>query len=79
MGSSSKVKEEDFTTFFWEILSKILPEAKNNPQNSEQLFQASLAILRSIGEFARDSLDLEGYMVEWGRLLVGHRHEEVRV
>jgi hypothetical protein len=75
--SSSKVNEEEFASFFWQILSKILPEAKRNPQNSEQLFQASLAIFRSVGEFSRDRLDLEGYIIEWGTLLVTHKHEEV--
>ena len=71
------MNEEEFASFFWEILYRIIPEAKHNPQNSEQLFQASLAIFRSVGEFSRDRLDLEGYMTEWGSLLVTHHHEEV--
>lgn len=75
--SSSKVNEEEFASFFWQILSKILPEAKCNPENSEQLFQAALAVFRSVGEFSRDSLDIEGYIIEWGTLLVAHKHEEV--
>ncbi|KAH0562489.1 hypothetical protein GP486_002826 [Trichoglossum hirsutum] len=73
---SSKVNEEEFASFFWQVLSKILPEAKCNPENSEQLFQASLAIFRSVGEFSRDRLDIEGYIMEWGTLLVTHKHEE---
>ncbi|KAI9773606.1 MAG: hypothetical protein M1840_006880 [Geoglossum simile] len=72
----SKVNEEEFASFFWEILHRIIPEAKHNPQNSEQLFQASLAVFRSVGEFSRDRLDLEGYMTEWGGLLVTHNHQE---
>ncbi|KAI9864071.1 MAG: hypothetical protein M1813_003388 [Trichoglossum hirsutum] len=74
--NSSKVNEEEFASFFWQILSKILPEAKCNPENSEQLFQAALAVFRSVGEFSRDSLDIEGYIIEWGTLLVAHKHEE---
>lgn len=44
---------------------------------SAQLFDASLTVLRGMGEYWREALDLDGYVATWGGLLMDHDHEEV--
>lgn len=44
---------------------------------SAQLFDASLSVLRGLGEYWKDALDLDTYVSDWGDLLMEHDHEEV--
>ncbi|KAI9815552.1 MAG: hypothetical protein M1827_002686 [Pycnora praestabilis] len=72
----TKVTAEEFASFFWTILATIIPETINHQSTSEQFFQVSLAVFRSIAESSRDDLDLEEYIRLWGQLLMDHEHEE---
>lgn len=66
-----------FASFFWHVLSAILPETTEKQANSAQLFQTSLSVLRSVGESAKGALDLDAYIRDWGKLLMDHEHHEV--
>lgn len=77
--SATNIGTRELAEFFWRLLSSILPmtaERVKRPQ-SAQLFEASLSVLRTMGEFWRDALDLESYVADWGGLLMEHEHEEV--
>ena len=75
----SQVAAPDLTRFLWRLLSSILPTIteRSKQVRSAPLFDASLAVLRAIGDLRRDVLDLDTYVSEWGNLLIGHVHEEV--
>ncbi|KAI9843704.1 MAG: hypothetical protein M1837_006172 [Sclerophora amabilis] len=75
--SPAKVTTDDFASFFWSILSSILPKTTTKPANSTQLFEASLAVFRSIGESLKEKLDLDEYIRNWGGILRDHQHEEI--
>ncbi|KAI9791100.1 MAG: hypothetical protein M1816_004331 [Peltula sp. TS41687] len=79
ISNANAVNSRDLAEFFWRLLSSILPmtaDRVRQPQ-SGQLFEVSLSVLRTMGEFWRESLDLDGYVTAWGSLLMDHHHEEV--
>ena len=59
------------------MLSSILSNTVEKHSSAQQLFDASLAVFRSVGESSRDALDLDAYVGDWGSLLLGHRHKEI--
>ncbi len=75
----TKVTAAEFASYFWRVLSQVLPHTTGKQANSAQLFDASLAVFRSVGETSRDVLDLPGYLRHWGKLLLEHKHDEVCV
>lgn len=68
---------ETFVSFFWDTVSSLLPQAIEQPGQSQQLFELALSILRAMGPGLRNDLDLASYIRQWSDLLLKHRHEEV--
>lgn len=64
-------------SFFWDIISTLLPQAIDQQGQSQQLFELALSILRAMGPGLRVELDLAFYIGQWSDLLLKHRHEEV--
>ncbi|KAI9827937.1 MAG: hypothetical protein M1819_006880 [Sarea resinae] len=72
----TKTTPKTFSEFFWRIFLKILPQAVQHPDQSQQLFNVSLSVFRAVGAHARDDLDLESYTKDWSHLLLSHKHDE---
>lgn len=53
-----------------------MENTEKQPQSAE-FFAVTLSIFQIVGEVSVDVLDLNAYVHDWGRLLLGHRHEEV--
>ncbi|KAI9826367.1 MAG: hypothetical protein M1832_000284 [Thelocarpon impressellum] len=73
----TRVTSAEFASYLWRVLSSILPHTTDKQANSAQFFDASLAVFRAVGESSRDSLNLAGYIWDWGKLLLDHKHEEI--
>ncbi|KAI9796613.1 MAG: hypothetical protein M1833_006053 [Piccolia ochrophora] len=75
----TQVTADEFAFFFWRTLSSILPQTtirQKQPQSPE-LFEASLSVLRTVGDMATTVLDYDSYILDWGKLLLEHKHEEM--
>ncbi|KAI9723365.1 MAG: hypothetical protein M1812_001249 [Candelaria pacifica] len=73
---ATRVPAAGFASYFWRILSDILPETLHYRAYSREFFELSLSVFRYLGELSTESLDLNSCIRNWGNLLLNCGHEE---
>ena len=71
------VEAQEFVSFFWDNVVKIIPETIRYSQNTEQFFRIALEVFRQLDENSQKQLQLASYMQRWGTLLLECQHNEV--
>lgn len=64
-------------SYFWENLVLLIPETLKHGEISQQFFDITLFVFRSIDDTGREDINLEAYTERWSGLLLRHIHEEV--
>ncbi len=55
----------------------LIPESLDHRETSQQFFDITLFVFRSVDENSRDELDFNKYIKDWSELLLRHKHDEV--
>ncbi|KAL1625159.1 hypothetical protein SLS56_007429 [Neofusicoccum ribis] len=72
---NSPVGEDGFVSFYWTILSALLPHASQYSKSCQSLFDLSVKVFRWYDERQRDEDVLRGYISTWSELLLVHKYE----
>lgn len=70
----SAVGRDDLVSFYWNVLSDLLPRASHNSKSCQQLFDLSVKVFRWYDEFQRDEDLLRNYINTWSELLLSHKY-----
>lgn len=76
LSPTSAITEADTATCFWKLISALLPQAVQLPNQSEQLFGLADHVFRKFDEHNRDEASLQSYLETWSTLLLDYHHEE---
>ena len=57
----------------------MIPETVNCSRYSEQFFNIALEVFRHADESCQEQMPLASYLQTWSGLLLGHKHDEVRL
>ena len=75
---SQTVPAENFNSYLWENIAKVIPcclDYRNTA--SQQFFEVATLLFRSTGDAYYATLDVLNYVHDWSRLLLEHEHDEV--
>ncbi|KAF1997104.1 hypothetical protein P154DRAFT_298816 [Amniculicola lignicola CBS 123094] len=75
--STSPLTGPEAAARFWTIISALLPEAVQRPNQAEQLFAIAEQLFRRHDEYSRQEESLRKSLSSWGDLLLHYRHHEV--
>ena len=70
---------QEFVSFFWTHMVTMIPETVNCSRYTEQFFNIALEVFRYADEFCQEQMPLASYLQTWSVLLLGHKHDEVRL
>ena len=77
-GRSHTALAENFNSFLWENIAKIIPHCLHyRNAASQQFFEVATLLFRSTGEAYYETLYLPDYVHQWAGLLLEHEHHEV--
>lgn len=68
---------QDIVSYFWSTLVILIPRSLEHGITSQQFFEITLLVFRSIDDSIRENLDFAAYIQVWSDLLLRHKHEEV--
>ncbi|EKG10883.1 Peptidase C19 ubiquitin carboxyl-terminal hydrolase 2 [Macrophomina phaseolina MS6] len=71
----SAVNNDDLVSFYWNILSSLLPRASQTPRSCQQLFDLSTKVFRWYDECSRDEAALRNYITTWSDFLLAHKYD----
>ncbi|KAF2497433.1 hypothetical protein BU16DRAFT_537090 [Lophium mytilinum] len=74
--SSSPLTPNEIASFYWKIISSIVPHSIEYPRESAQLFDIAEQVLRRNDEYDRDEPTLRAFLSSWSSLLLRYKHEE---
>ncbi|OMP83508.1 Ubiquitin carboxyl-terminal hydrolase 24 [Diplodia seriata] len=75
LSSDSLVGKDELVSFYWNILTNLLPRVSHYPKSCQQLFDMSVKIFRWYDEHRRDEGGLRSYISTWSELLLAHKYE----
>ena len=76
LSPTSAITESDTAISFWNLISAILPQAVQQPGQSEQLFGLADYVFRKYDEQNRDEASLRSYLATWSSHLLNCDHQE---
>ena len=77
MARSQAAVAENFNSYLWENVAKIIPHCLNYRHTASQhFFEVATLLFRSTGDAYYGTIDVSEYVHEWSRLLLEHEHEE---
>lgn len=78
MGRSQTATAENFNSYLWENIAKVIPHCLQYRNTaSQQFFEVATLLFRSTGDAYYGTLDVSSYVHGWSGLLLKHEHEEV--
>jgi ubiquitin carboxyl-terminal hydrolase 34 len=74
--STCPVTKPEIASRLWTVISAILPDVKQYPGQSEQLFEIAEHVFRTNDEYDRNEEHLRSLLTQWSSLLLEHEHKE---
>lgn len=78
MCRATRVSAESFSSYFWGVLSDILPRTLEYRVYSQEFYKLALSVFRTLAGFDLGQLDLNAYIRQWGTLILYQDEKEVR-
>ncbi|KAK8194660.1 uncharacterized protein BKA78DRAFT_377808 [Phyllosticta capitalensis] len=75
IAEKSRFSTEEVTSFYWNVLSQLLPHAAAHGNNAKEFFEITTKTFRRYDELQRDEAVLKGYISTWSGLMLSHSHE----
>ncbi|OJD36097.1 ubiquitin carboxyl-terminal hydrolase [Diplodia corticola] len=75
LSGDSPVSKDEFVSFYWNILTDLLPRVSEYSKSCQQLFDVSVKMFRWYDEHRRDEDGLRSYISAWSELLLAHEYE----
>lgn len=75
--ASQTATAENFNSYLWENIAKVIPHCLQYRNTaSQQFFEVATLLFRSTGDAYYGTLDVSSYVHGWSGLLLKHEHEE---
>jgi ubiquitin carboxyl-terminal hydrolase 34 len=74
--STCPVTKPEMASRLWTVISAVLPETVQYPEQSEQLFQIAEHVFRTNDEYDRNEEYLRSLLAQWSNLLLAYEHKE---
>ncbi|KAK7611017.1 hypothetical protein JOL62DRAFT_556409 [Phyllosticta paracitricarpa] len=75
VAEKARFSAEEVISFYWSVLSELLPQAENCASTAREFFEITTKTFRRYDEHQRNEAALRGYISTWSDLMLGHSHE----